>query len=276
MSDEISTPLDVGRAIREGYLRYFDTAFWLRDKELMEERRKILESDGVVFTDSLIEPLLPYDSTISIVEVFRKWTIDDLLADKLAKMLFGRETNGDFRLRTHQAQALSASISTDSASKRNVVVTAGTGSGKTECFLLPILTRLLVESAAWGPPAKLHRWWDKAVESDRWRHSRSDSARQPTVAPVWVYPSMITGFVMVGKALAGWIVNGPVAMLKLMLSVTPSPFASKIACRKEPAPVSLVLVTVNVAAWPIDADSTTSLAVRERVLSRIMGSSLLR
>ena len=45
---------------------------------------------------------------------------------------------------THQAKSLQAA-----RSGRNVVVTAGTGSGKTEAFLLPILDALIHESASW-------------------------------------------------------------------------------------------------------------------------------
>ena len=51
-----SDPARIQAAIREGYLRYFDTAFWLRDEKLMAERRRLLEQDGHVFQDALIEP----------------------------------------------------------------------------------------------------------------------------------------------------------------------------------------------------------------------------
>ena len=44
-------PLGVYTAIKDGYLRYYDTAFWLRDLALRAERRRLLEQDGVVFTD---------------------------------------------------------------------------------------------------------------------------------------------------------------------------------------------------------------------------------
>ena len=54
---------------------------------------------------------------------------------------------------THQRDALQSVLA-----GRNVGVTAGTGSGKTEAFLLPILAAMLAESATWtgtsptGPP----------------------------------------------------------------------------------------------------------------------------
>ena len=183
------TPLSVAGEIREGYLRYFDTAFWLRDAELMAERRRLLEAEGVVFTDALIEPLLPYESSVPLAEVLNRSGYGAALAGTVAKMLFGADKDADFRLRAHQAEALSTSISKDTALPRNVVVTAGTGSGKTECFLLPLLARLLAERESWGDPAPLHRWWDKSLESENWRHCRTGSTREAAVRSIILYPT---------------------------------------------------------------------------------------
>ena len=189
MNNKNSTPLEVGDAIREGYLRYFDTAFWLRDKTLMAERRKLLESDGTVFADTLIEPLLPYAPTDPIKDVLQGQGFDSQIADQLAYMFFGPGNDGGFRLRKHQARALESSLSTDPSGRQNIVVTAGTGSGKTECFLLPVLARLLRERASWGSPTSLYRWWDRALEPERWRNSRSDCNRPAAVRSIILYPT---------------------------------------------------------------------------------------
>lgn len=183
------TPVSVGNAIREGYLRYFETAFWLRDDELMKERRRLLEEEGAVFSDPLIEPILPYTSTTPIRSILTNNGFGFHLADLLARMLFGPGNDGEFLLREHQARALNASISDKSSVAPNVVVTAGTGSGKTECFLLPILARLLSESEKWGQPVPLHRWWDPNLERDSWQHSRSASSRTAAVRSVILYPT---------------------------------------------------------------------------------------
>ena len=61
-------PLQLHEAIKDAYLRYYDTAYWLRDETLRDERRALLEADGVVFREPLIEPVLPYESTDSIAE----------------------------------------------------------------------------------------------------------------------------------------------------------------------------------------------------------------
>ena len=65
----------------------------------------------------------------------------------------------------------------------------------------------------------------------------------------WVVPSIVTGLVAAGRELCGAMEYGPApGMLKTITSGTVSLLASRIACRKEPAPLSFVLVTVKVVA----------------------------
>src|SRR4029079_16310377 len=59
---------------------------------------------------------------------------------------------------------------------------------------------------------------------------------------------MMTGSVIVGSAVAGLMVCTPLpGMLKQSVSNPALAFASRIACRSEPAPLSFVLVTAQVA-----------------------------
>ena len=62
-------PISVHEDLRAAYLRYFDTAYWLRDSRLMAERRALLNQRGLLFTDPLLEPVLPYDATVPLSEV---------------------------------------------------------------------------------------------------------------------------------------------------------------------------------------------------------------
>src|SRR4051794_24667045 len=72
---------------------------------------------------------------------------------------------------------------------------------------------------------------------------------------------MTSGSVTTGSGVTGLIVCGPApAMLKLTTSGTLAvEFADRIACRNEPAPLSLVLVTGKVAPPP-----GTGLSARHR------------
>src|SRR5204863_9106769 len=70
---------------------------------------------------------------------------------------------GDFPLHRHQVEMLATALSGQSC-----VITAGTGSGKTESFLLPLFAYLAQESATWAPPGTapdhVDDWWS----SDEW------------------------------------------------------------------------------------------------------------
>lgn len=181
----LAQPLSVYRQVREAYLRYYDTAFWLRDPSLRAERRALLEAADAIFTDPLIEPVLPYDSTESIAEVCSSVGLKRLVADALGLMLFG--SDGDFRLRAHQARALTVSLGAEHT--RNVIITSGTGSGKTESFMLPVFARLLAEAETWGSQPAMHRWWSLEEESRPWRSCRSGERRPAAVRAIILYPT---------------------------------------------------------------------------------------
>lgn len=178
-----SDPARIQAAIREGYLRYFDTAFWLRDEKLMAERRRLLEQDGLVFQHALIEPLESYPSERTILDVCAGSGLDGAIADRLGAMLFGAD--GSFKVWAHQARSLEVSLAPGGA--RNVVVTSGTGSGKTECFLLPVFARLLAEARSWGPQPQLERWWTS--DHGPWRGCRAGGTREAAVRAMVLYPT---------------------------------------------------------------------------------------
>lgn len=181
-------PRSLYRSLKDAYLRYYNTAFWLRDDALRTERRQLLGQSGAVFADPLLEPLMPYEPDCTIRQACLDCGLEASVADDLGRMLFG--SDGGFRLRRHQAQALTSTLAADRHSPRNAVVTAGTGSGKTEAFLLPVLARLLEESRAWDAASALFRWWDDALPSSaRWQPARSLSRRAAAVRCMILYPT---------------------------------------------------------------------------------------
>ena len=179
-------PISVYRSIKEGYLRYYDTAFWLRDVAVRAERRRLLERDGVVFTDPLLESILPYKTGPTIGDICDEVGITGTTPDVLGRILFNSDR--DFPLYTHQAESLSTSLSLDS-SPWNLVVTAGTGSGKTECFLLPLFSRLLTEALTWQSTSGIHRWWDHDLIHRVWEPARLNENRRSAVRGMILYPT---------------------------------------------------------------------------------------
>lgn len=185
MSSNPVDPFVLHAAVKDAYLRYYDTAYWLRDQQLAAERRELLSRDGVVFREPLIEPVLPYKSTDSLRTVCDELGLHPGVADHLAHMVFGKDAS--FELRAHQAQAMRTSLARRDSAERNVVVTSGTGSGKTESFLLPVLARVLNEVLASGPAAPLDRWWDGSTGP--WQPARSDNGRTPAMRAMVLYPT---------------------------------------------------------------------------------------
>ncbi|HVW30397.1 MAG TPA: DEAD/DEAH box helicase [Polyangiaceae bacterium] len=177
------TTRDVGTLhadLLDTYIRYVETPFRLRHPALSEERRLLLRAPGTVQQLPIFEFLPGYQQTQgSLRDAVRAAGLAAEVADFLEAGLW---SHGE-RPYTHQAEALA--LGTDPRAP-HVVVTTGTGSGKTECFLLPILARLAQESAGWPavPAETYERWWDRGAAS----YPRGHEAREAAVRALVVYP----------------------------------------------------------------------------------------
>ncbi|MFH1882178.1 MAG: DEAD/DEAH box helicase, partial [Planctomycetota bacterium] len=74
----------------------------------------------------------------------------------------------DRRPYTHQRDSFDESV----LQQHDVIVTTGTGSGKTECFFLPIAAALIRESVNWHAPGNREQHWDW------WRHYTMQGQRR--------------------------------------------------------------------------------------------------
>ncbi|MFD6273119.1 DEAD/DEAH box helicase [Nocardia asteroides] len=181
------TPVTLADELRETYLRYFDTAFWLNDETIMAERRELLSEPGALLGKVMIEPVMPYPNTARLADVATKAGVPESVARRVATALFPGASAGDITLREHQANSIIHHFLQGSSSGRNVVVTSGTGSGKTESFLLPLLLRLVRESSEWEPKAASAPWWNQA--STTWTPLRAGEHRSPAVRSLILYPT---------------------------------------------------------------------------------------
>src|SRR6266404_2988880 len=127
----MDNPFKVFDETRKTYLRYLDSPFRLRYDALLEERRTLLYRDRQLYRDPLFEPISPYASSqLTLAQACGRLGLPTDTADFAACGLFP----GGRQLHRHQFEAWETSRRGDA-----VVVTSGTGSGKTECFLIPIL-----------------------------------------------------------------------------------------------------------------------------------------
>ena len=169
------------------YRKYIDSAFPLRYPHMVEERRALYDRSDILRQPPLLEPTPVYPSS--------GLTLADA-ADNLPSQYgdlpdFAKELWGDpnVQLWRHQWESLKTALSDG----KDLVVTTGTGSGKTECFLLPILAELARESAGWrgspAPPAD-RKWWrdDRAAWRSQWAHTGRNAAGLHAVRALIMYP----------------------------------------------------------------------------------------
>ena len=179
----MNDPFRIFNELRDAYLRYMDSPFRLRYPALMEERRRLLDQDRELYRLPLFEPVVPYElSGLDIHAACTRVGASRDVADYVAASgLFptGRQ------LFQHQLDAWMASRHGES-----VVVTTGTGSGKTECYLLPVFAHLVEESDRWRPPSPRpsHALWWRRHNQQRIPQRVHDTGRTSALRALFLYP----------------------------------------------------------------------------------------
>jgi hypothetical protein len=171
----MSDPIRTFDYLKSAYLRYFDSPFDLRFEEVVRARGRMLDRDGVLYREPLIEPQPPYASSGHTIGPALRSVLDgnaawrpDLIADAIGLAeagLLAPRGGAAFELYTHQLEMLRSTV----ARSNDAVILTGTGSGKTEAIYLPVVASLARESAGWRalPPTPRNDWW--AMAPPGWR-----------------------------------------------------------------------------------------------------------
>ena len=128
-------PVEKSKYIRNRYLEYLHSSFKLSDDKLQK-----------LFEDKLYKEVIFKGPYVALDLPFKKGrSIDQLVKDDVISPLFKQLNGVSFErpLYYHQQAAIK-----HINSGRSAVVTTGTGSGKTECFLYPIINEILREIEA--------------------------------------------------------------------------------------------------------------------------------
>ena len=212
----MNDPLGSFERIRDYYLSYIDTAFRISDASVATERRRLLKTAGRLATEPLIEPLPRYAQASFLIQeltgqfgltLLPEFSDDERQAfvDIILSGLFPSEVDPDdarrrisrIRPYTHQIEMLTRGLRDGSPG----IVTSGTGSGKTESFLLPVIANIVREGVHWPAPDEnylRHEWWTAnprfATEShpfrDPWTSHRAGEHpnRPKAVRALVLYP----------------------------------------------------------------------------------------
>jgi DEAD/DEAH box helicase domain-containing protein len=141
----MNNPYKVWKELRDIYLKYIDSGLPLLEEKLITERRKILEHPGAICQPPIIEFVTKYPETKSLRQACKEYDITPELVAFAKAGLFPDSNGIERNLYKHQEDALRYGIK----NRNHLVATTGTGSGKTECFLLPVIHDLVKESQQW-------------------------------------------------------------------------------------------------------------------------------
>ena len=142
----MDNPIKIHRNLRELYLKYINSGMPFFSECYNNERNELLLSDATICQPPIIEIVPKYKEDCTIEELCERENIDNDFADFVNCGLFDGNCKTIRRLYNHQVEAIIKATK----ERKDIVVTTGTGSGKTECFLLPLISDLIQESKTWS------------------------------------------------------------------------------------------------------------------------------
>lgn len=203
-------PIGAFDKIKENYLRYFRTMYKFRDfpdeagvdfnylnEQLYGKFDKdgkscdhngIIEQDGNLYKAPYAELLPEYKAEVKCINEYIKDT-RTLYSwpDHYEKFIGLGLMPETIKPYCHQVEMLRLAYH----EKKNVVITSGTGSGKTESFLLPLFASLLKEAQTWPQQSYDPKWYEKhnnGQYDQAYQRLNEDSARPAAIRSLILYP----------------------------------------------------------------------------------------
>jgi ATP-dependent helicase YprA (DUF1998 family) len=127
-------PITTTKKIKHEYVEYLSSMFFFQDKDLMNQAKNQLGEEGKFVKGPFIEITQPFITGKSIHELMNEGIVSSEFS--ALKKHFPLERT----LYNHQESAIRKVLT-----GKNIIVATGTGSGKTECFMLPIINDLMRE-----------------------------------------------------------------------------------------------------------------------------------
>jgi replicative superfamily II helicase len=122
-------PFSAADKVRDAYWRYIETSYPIRNPELKEKFKHLVEQEKLLWQEPYISLSRPFKTGGDFTSLISSGVLD-------ARIL--RANWGFDRLWQHQVEAAQR-LSTRLGNPKNTLVATGTGSGKTQAFLVPIV-----------------------------------------------------------------------------------------------------------------------------------------
>lgn len=141
MSNRLFDPIQTSEHITNAYRDYISSVFHFEDGDLQHQLEGILADPRFLAKGPFLEAAPPYEPSLTP----RELVAEGVFCESLLKL---GDIHPDRPLYKHQVEA-----ARKAREGRNYAVVTGTGSGKTECFLLPIVDDILreIESGSSAP-----------------------------------------------------------------------------------------------------------------------------
>lgn len=201
-------PIGIYENLKEQYFKYIDTAFSVDDANFKSRRKEVYLPEGkdvnnILAQEPYLELIKPYPSSGKKISDLK---LDDIPKDSNGKNYFSSQEElelfqkfceaglvGNFPLYQHQIDMIK-----NYALGKNCIITTGTGSGKTEAFLLPLfayLTKQIIQWKETPEPALEYNWFNKPTKHTKGgtahykvQEQRKISTRKPSIKAIILYP----------------------------------------------------------------------------------------
>ena len=186
-------PIGAFEKIREDYRRYFETMYRFNCQSLDKKKNKKLLVEDNLSKEPYCELMPKYEVATDDLNdlccigsgAYYSFSTDirrlpDSFADFINRGLM------NYKPYRHQFEMLCKGYGLG----RDVLITSGTGSGKTESFMLPLLASLLDEAQKWSAPTSPYNplWWQNTDEGKYSPCQRENETRPSAMRSLLLYP----------------------------------------------------------------------------------------
>lgn len=181
-------PIGAWENVQNHLKKYVKSAFGTNSKSFEEERQRLLDTPGVFFQEPYLELLPTYVSGKKLNELNTTDlpAMSQVAIDAFCNVAGASLIPSYVNLYKHQEVML---IKAMGAERKHCVVVTGTGSGKTEAFLLPVLASIIKEAKeGWKAPKAPKATWGKNIKWDSNRALLRNETRTPAVRALLLYP----------------------------------------------------------------------------------------